>query len=122
MLTVFDHLDMIVSFPNGRAALVIAHPGHELRVYQWLRLTRPLCFVLTDGSGRSGKSRLDSTTKLLEQNGAQPGSIYGRLTDHAFYADILKGEFKLFIDLAAELARELMQQEIGYVVGDAVEG
>jgi hypothetical protein len=113
---------MTIPFPNSGAVLVIAHPGHELRVYQWLRLARPVCFVLTDGSGRSGKSRLDSTTKLLEQNGAQPGSIYGRLTDHAFYAAILKGEFKLFIDLAAELARELMQQEIAYVVGDAVEG
>src|SRR5687768_4588026 len=66
---------------EAKTALVMAHPGHELRVYQWLRLTRPLCFVLTDGSGGSGKSRLHSTTRLLEQNGARRGSIYGRLTD-----------------------------------------
>lgn len=122
MLTVFDHLDMTIPFCNSRAALVIAHPGHELRVYHWLRLARPLCFVLTDGSGRSGKSRLNSTTKLLDQNGAQAGCIYGRLTDHAFYSAIIKGEFDLFIGLTGELARELEREEIEYVVGDAKEG
>lgn len=113
---------MAIAFSNKRAALVIAHPGHELRVYQWLRLTRPLCFILTDGSGRSGKSRLDSTTKLLEQNGAQVGSIYGRLTDYEIYAAIIKGEFDLFVKLTEELSRELVRAEIEYVVGDAFEG
>jgi len=113
---------MAIAFSNSRAALVMAHPGHELRVYQWLRLARPLCFVLTDGSGRSGKSRLASTTKLLEQNGAHAGCIYGRLTDHGIYSAIVKGEFDLFIDLTGELARELVREEIEYVVGDAIEG
>lgn len=110
------------AFSNSRAALVMAHPGHELRVYQWLRLARPLCFVLTDGSGRSGKSRLASTTKLLEQTGARAGSIYGCLTDHAIYSAIIRGEFELFIDLTGKLARELVRDEIEYVVGDAIEG
>jgi hypothetical protein len=39
------------ALPDGRAALVIAHPGHELRALHWLRLSRPCVFVLTDGSG-----------------------------------------------------------------------
>jgi hypothetical protein len=107
---------------EAKAALVVAHPGHELRVYQWLRLTRPLCFVLTDGSGGSGKSRLDSTTTLLEQNGARMGSIYGRLTDREIYSAIIKGELDLFIDLSEELVRELVREEIDFVVGDAIEG
>lgn len=34
---------------SGRAALVVAHPGHELRVYGWLEQARPRVFVLTDG-------------------------------------------------------------------------
>jgi hypothetical protein len=113
---------MSIDFTKSRAALVMSHPGHELRVYQWLRLARPLCFVLTDGSGRSGKSRLHSTTKLLEQNGAQASCIYGRLTDHRMYSAIIKGEFDLFIDLTGELTRELVREEIEYVVGDATEG
>src|SRR5258705_11776312 len=101
---------MSIPFPNSGAALVIAHPGHELRVYQWLRLARPVCFVLTDGSGRSGKLRLGLTPKILQQKGAQPGSLYGRFTEHAFYAAILKGDLKLFIDLAPDLHAALMLQ------------
>ena len=112
----------MIDFSDSRAALVVAHPGHELRVYHWLRLARPLCFVLTDGGGRSGKSRLSSTTKLLEQNGARAGCIYGRLTDQAIYTAIIKGESDLFITLTEELARELLGEGTEYVVGDAIEG
>lgn len=100
----------------------MAHPGHELRVYQWLRLTRPLCFVLTDGSGASGKSRLNSTTRLLEQNRARIGCIYGRLTDREMYSAIIKGNLDLFIDLCEELVCELVREEVDCVVGDAIEG
>jgi len=53
-------------------ALIIAHPGHELRVHHWLEKTRPLVFVLTDGSGRTAQSRLHSTTRILERAGATP--------------------------------------------------
>lgn len=113
---------MSFALSNSRAALVMAHPGHELRVYHWLCLSQPLCFVLTDGSGSTGKSRLDSTTKLLQQNTARIGSIYGRLTDVEIYSAIIKLEFDRFIDLTAELARELVREQIDYVVGDAIEG
>ena len=50
---------------RDKAALVISHPGHELCVHHWLETARPDVFVLTDGSGRSGISRLDSTTKII---------------------------------------------------------
>jgi hypothetical protein len=113
---------MSIDLSKSRAALVMAHPGHELRVYQWLRLARPLCLVLTDGSGSAGKSRLASTTNLLRQNGARIGCIYGRLTDSEIYSAIIKLEFERFIDLTAELARELVREQIDYVVGDAIEG
>jgi len=107
---------------NARAALVIAHPGHELMIHGWLELARPLVFVLTDGSGRTNRSRLDSTTKILGQAGAKPGCIYGRLSDHAAYAAILDHEFDLFIRLAKELAEALTTGQIDYVAGDAAEG
>jgi len=112
----------MVDFSNRRAALVVAHSGHELRVYQWLRLARPICFVLTDGAGRSNVSRLPSTTKLLEQTGARAACIYGRFSDPAIYLAIMKGDVDLFIALTEELARELVREEVEYVVGDAVEG
>lgn len=105
-----------------RAALIIAHPGHELRVHRWLELARPLVFVLTDGSGHTGRSRLASTTAVLERTGAKPGPVYGRLTDRSLYRAILGGDVDLFSSLADEISLALDAAGVDYVVGDAVEG
>lgn len=113
---------MPVSFPGARAALAIAHPGHELLVHGWLEAAHPTVFVLTDGSGRCAQSRLGSTTQLLARAGAKPGSIYGRLTDRMLYASILNHDFDLFIGLAEELAEGLVREEVEYIAGDAAEG
>lgn len=109
---------------KGRApaALVVAHPGHELCVYGWLERERPRVFVLTDGSGRSGRSRIGSTDEVLSAVGAEPGPIYARLTDAALYAAILDRDFGLFIGLADELAASLADAGVEYVAGDAAEG
>ncbi|MFY9826070.1 MAG: hypothetical protein WAM82_32185 [Thermoanaerobaculia bacterium] len=103
-----------------RAALVVAHPGHELRVHRWLEVARPVVFVLTDGSGSHGVSRLASTTALLDRAGASAGSIYGRLSDRELYRAIRAGDLGLFTALVDELARGLAGVEV--VAGDAVEG
>ncbi|HEX9942362.1 MAG TPA: hypothetical protein VGG03_10125 [Thermoanaerobaculia bacterium] len=109
--------------PEGhRAALVIAHPGHELRVHHWLERTRPVVLVLTDGSGHTDRSRLASTTAILERTGATPGPIYGRLADRDLYRAILDGDADLFAALADEIAGILENQGVEYVAGDAVEG
>jgi hypothetical protein len=101
---------------------VIAHPGHELRVHRWLELARPMVIVLTDGSGHSERSRLASTTAVLERTGATPGPLYGRLSDRALYRAILGGEGDLFTSLADEIAAALDAAGVDYVAGDAVEG
>src|SRR5205823_28552 len=98
-----------MSLFNRRGALVVAHPGHEMRVYAWLKFARPLVFVLTDGSGRSGKSRLPSTSRILEQVEAVSGCIYGRLTDAQIYSAMLNVDVDCFVGLAAELADALMR-------------
>lgn len=110
------------SLQNHRAALVIAHPGHELRVYRWASWARPRVFVFTDGSGHSGQSRLHRTTSILQKLGGQPGSIYGRLSDAEIYSAILNRDAALFCKMADELAEELVCHQIHYVVGDAFEG
>lgn len=107
---------------SGRAALVVAHPSHELRVYGWLEQTKPYVCVLTDGAGRSGEPRLPRTTEVLSRCGATPGAIYGRLSDLQVYAAILDGDAKLFCDLVEELAQAFVAEKIDYVVGDAAEG
>ncbi|MGA9997186.1 MAG: hypothetical protein WBP93_17340 [Pyrinomonadaceae bacterium] len=108
--------------PRGRAALVVAHPGHELRVYGWLESAQPRVFVLTDGSGRSGCSRLRSTAEILSRTGASAGPIFGRFTDLALYQAILQHDHQLFVELARELTEEFFSQHIEYVLGDAAEG
>jgi hypothetical protein len=105
-----------------RAALVIAHPGHELRVYHWLKLSQPTVFVLTDGSGRTGNSRIQRTTSILQACGADFGTVYGRVTDAGLYDAIIRQDAAYFVGLAAELADCFRRKEIDYVVGDALEG
>jgi hypothetical protein len=108
-------------FNDRPAALVIAHPGHELRVYHWVSSARPYVFVLTDGSGHR-KSRLDRTTRMVSSLGARQGSIYGRLSDAEIYAAILARDTGLFVGLAGELAEALVRDRIEYLAGDAIEG
>src|SRR5260370_28386972 len=105
-----------------RAALVIAHPGHELRVHGWLGLANPLVFILTDGSGRTGSSRLAASSEVLRQCGARPGPIYGRLSDRELYQALLDGRRELFTGLVEELAQALRRESVALVAGDAVEG
>jgi hypothetical protein len=107
---------------DRRAALVVAHPGHELRIHGWMVLARPIVCVLTDGSGHSGQSRLESTTRLLGQCGALQGMVYGRFKDVDIYAAILETDFGFFTDLAEEIGQAFARDGVEYVVGDAIEG
>jgi hypothetical protein len=119
-----DYGEVGVQIPDlgGRAALVVSHPGHELRVYEWLRQTQPRVFVLTDGSGHMSASRLAATTRVLREAGAQQGSVYGRFTDRQLYAALLAHDFAPFITTAEELAAAFTAEQIAYVVADAAEG
>lgn len=108
--------------PDQKAVLVIGHPGHELRVFRWLEIMRPAVCVITDGSGRTGSSRLPSTTRILDRVGASRGVFYGPITDAAAYAAILNHDFDLFNGLMLGLARYLIAESISCVVGDALEG
>ena len=107
---------------DERTALVIGHPGHELRVHHWLERVRPVTFVLTDGSGHTDRSRIGSTTQVIERAGAARGAIYGALSDRALYQAILRADHALFAQLAQELAAALQQERVTCVVGDAAEG
>src|SRR6476619_401363 len=106
----------------GKHFLFIAHPGHALCVHGWLEIARPRVFVLTDGSGRSWQARLQSTTNILKQAGAEAGSFYGRLTDAEMYQAILNHDFELFITIAEEFAENLGLDNVESVAGDAIEG
>ncbi|HET7435687.1 MAG TPA: hypothetical protein VFN10_13345 [Thermoanaerobaculia bacterium] len=105
-----------------RCAVLVAHPGHELVIHEFVSRSHPLVAVLTDGSGNTGESRLDSTTRVLEAAHAQPTSFYGGFTDAQCYAALLSGDADLFIGMAESLADVLVASRIEMVAGDASEG
>jgi len=102
--------------------LFVAHPGHELCVHGWLSSAQPKVFVLTDGSGHGGQSRIGSTSKVLGEVGAQPGSIYGRFTDAALYDLILRRDFQPLLRIVDEFAEAIVRERPSTVAGDAIEG
>src|SRR5262249_42592986 len=107
---------------RGKAAVIVAHPGHELMVYHWMERYRPLYCCLTDGSGGSARSRLASTARLLETVGATPGPLYGRYPDREVYRLLLDERAEVFAGLAEELADALTAAGVDCVAGDAAEG
>ena len=113
---------MLIPHDNQRAALVVAHPSHELRVHGWLEQTKPYVCVLTDGGGRAGEARLSRTSEVLARAGATTGRIYGQLTDLQLYSAILKQDADLFARIVEELSDAFVEERIDYVVGDAAEG
>jgi hypothetical protein len=102
------------------AALVVAHPGHELRLHHWLEKARPRVFVLTDGSG-SGASRIRSTIEVLDATGCTAGSILAPFTDHEIYRMLLDGEVDRVLAMTLNLAEDLVEHGIRAVVADACE-
>ena len=104
------------------AAVIVAHPGHEVRIHGWLERERPLVFILTDGRGRVGQPRIASTTEYLKRFGMRQGCIYGRFTDAEIYRAVLRRDFGLFVGLSEELAGALVSSGVERVTGDASEG
>ena len=105
-----------------RAILVIAHPGHELRVHGWLEAMAPAVWILTDGSGHTGRSRLDSTTRVLESAGAAQGPVYGSMSDADLYNTVLGFNHRPFLDLVDKLAAAILNEQVDTIAGDAEEG
>jgi hypothetical protein len=104
------------------SAIVVAHPGHELRVFHWMERMHPLYCCLTEGSGGADSSRMPSTDEVLARVGARPGPIYGRHADKEIYRLLLDGRTDVFVALAGELAEAFVAAGIDTVAGDAVEG
>lgn len=102
------------------AALLVAHPGHELRLAQWVAETRPCLFILTDGSRSLGQStRVEASRELALGLGATVGAVFGRHSDREVYGWILAGDPEPFVALARELADCFVQRRLHTVVVDA---
>jgi hypothetical protein len=103
------------------AALIVGHPGHELRLFRWLETARPVVFVLTDGSGGSGQSRTASTRALLGPTGSTAGPVLGAITDIEIYDAMMRGDIDRVAAMTEAIAESLVQYGVRAVVADAFE-
>jgi hypothetical protein len=87
-----------------------------------MSIFRPLVYVITDGSGSHGISRLNSTAGLIKMEQGTCGDVFGIATDREIYRAILDGNCRWFVDLAEALAHSFVKHEIDMVAGDAMEG
>lgn len=100
--------------------MVVAHPGHELRLHGWLERTKPLLFVISDGSARSS-SRIPSTRVVLDEVGSEAGPIFGRFTDAELYQAIIDCDVDRVAAATCELSEALASSGVEQVVCDAWE-
>jgi hypothetical protein len=119
-LSVLCSPEILASFNSP--ALVVGHPGHELKMFGWIAEHRPQVHVITDGSGRQGVSRLPSTSKFLSAMDAEPGEIFGAVSDAGVYCALLETNIQFFLDLLYGLADSFIRRGVDFVAGDASEG
>jgi hypothetical protein len=112
----------IVDTGSASWVFIFAHPGHELRVHHVLERVQPTVAVLTDGSGSTGKSRLDQTARLLAASGAARAPVFGPLTDRDAYAALQAVDARPFVALRDRLAVLLSRLGATAVLIDAAEG
>src|SRR4051812_45692595 len=102
--------------------LIIAHPGHELRLFDWMERERPLVFILSDGSGGALSSRLDHSVSAIRAAGASLIEGSGQRSDREWYAAILAGDIAAFTQTADAIAAVALTNHTPLVVCDAADG
>ena len=105
-----------------KTSLIVAHPGHECRVYAWIKRLRPEITVLTDGSGRCNPPRIGTTQKIIEQLGASSATIFGEISDLKLYEFVAAQNHSYFAELTERLANSLIDARCECVIGDSAEG
>jgi hypothetical protein len=105
-----------------RWALIVGHPGHELRVWKWMRTVAPVVAVMTDGSGHGADSRLELSRAECRRAAARVSRWFGVATDTQIYQAIIEHDVQFFVRLSDALAALLVDEAIDCVAGDATEG
>jgi hypothetical protein len=102
--------------------LIVAHPGHELRLFDWIERERPRVFILSDGSGGAQNSRLDYSISAIRDAGATLIEGSGQRSDREWYAAILAGDLAPFSQAADAIAAAALTVDAPLVVSDAADG
>ncbi|NUS22541.1 MAG: hypothetical protein HOQ25_22590 [Mesorhizobium sp.] len=102
--------------------LILAHPGHELRIHHWLEISKPRVYLLTDGSGGRQSPRTEYSRHIVEAAGGTPGSVFGDIPDAAWYSALLADDQTFFLDVFARISADIDRTDEVQIVSDAVDG
>lgn len=105
-----------------KAAMVIGHPGHELRAFKYIKEFKPDVFILTDGSGSVNEPRLYQSIRLIEANGARYMESFPAIPDREMYRMILENQTEKILAIKARLKSFILEAGYDCIVGDALEG
>jgi hypothetical protein len=108
--------------PESRVALILGHPGHELRVLNFLETYRPRVYVLTDGSGKDKVSRVGRTQTILTKSGCSMSPVMGKFTDREIYSLMREGNADPLRETMQEILADMIEHDIDFVAGDSIEG
>jgi hypothetical protein len=104
-------------------AVVLGHPGYELRIFQTLDRLKPVAYLLTDGSGGTGRARDASTRRVLAAIGVEFAAPFPPpLPDAVLYESLLSGRHQPLLEWARALADDLRRRRVQSVIADAAEG
>lgn len=107
---------------NTNSALIIGHPGHELRAFKFLKDYKPDVYILTDGSGHHNNSRLHQSIELIESLGATYKDAITPFTDKELYDIILDGDLFQIRKVREKLLFSIKENNYDKIFGDALEG
>jgi len=103
-----------------RAALVIAHPAHEMRILNWVCQVRPRVYILTSGSrSQRDHSRYRASAKLIAECGGVLAGDWGAILDRDLYDFLLEAAAEPFHNWCDSLTRAFIEAEIDVVLADA---
>lgn len=83
---------------------------------------RPVVYILTDGSGGNQSSRTEYSKETLFAAGAEPGPVFGQMSDRDWYDAILARDAAPFRNVADVVFETVKDASVVTVVADAVDG
>lgn len=105
-----------------KSALIIGHPGHELRAFKFIIDFKPDVFIITDGSGSSNVSRINNSIKIIESLGARYIKLFEPIPDKKIYNYIREGNISEIYNVKKVLFEQILNLKYDLIIGDSLEG
>jgi hypothetical protein len=106
----------------NKPALIIGHPGHELRAFKFIKEFKPDVFIITNGSGSNNLSRINNSIKIIESLGAKYINLFDPFPDKIIYQLIREVNVTEIYKVKKILYDEIINKKYDMIIGDSIEG